>query len=227
MFRVVLIAGLCLSAAACVPLKNTAGTAAPSARARGAAAPGVPGVYHTIRPGETLWSISRWYGVDLQAITAANTLESSCAISAGTRIFIPTERGGPQPAAAGSGNWRFVWPYRGTVASCFNDYRHSVRNKGIDILAKPGAMVAAAATGTVVFVSDNLRGYGKTVIIQHPENLLTVYAHNEENLVKLGESVRQGQYIARAGSTGRTNQCLVHFQVRKSNKAQNPLHYLP
>ena len=121
----------------------------------------------------------------------------------------------------------FIWPYRGSLLTCFNQKKQNVKNHGIDIKARPGAPINAAASGNVIFTSDSMRGYGKTIIIQHKNNFTTIYTNNRKNLVKTGDYVKQGQTIASAGSSGRTTDCIVHFELRKNNKPQNPLYYLP
>lgn len=86
--------------------------------------------------------------------------------------------------------------------------------------------MTAAADGKVIF-SDVLRGYGNVVIIRHAKGYLTVYAHNRTNLVKEGQSVRQGDPVAEVGQTGRATGPSLHFEVRKDNLARDPLRYLP
>lgn len=190
---------------------------------------GTKGEYHIVRRGETLWSISRCYSVNLNELADFNRIDNAKSIEVGQKIFIPEKLQMQQPIAnpqcrPGS---IFDWPYKGYVVLGFNELKQDVLNQGIDIAARPGASVSAAAAGNIVFTSQNLRGYGKTIIISHADDYMTVYSNNEENLVKTGDFVRQGQVIAKAGSTGRASSCLVHFELRKKNKPQNPILYLP
>lgn len=97
---------------------------------------------------------------------------------------------------------------------------------GIDIAANRGASVFAARDGKVIF-SDRLSGYGNVVIIEHASDYTTVYAHNQENLVRTGAMIRRGQKIATVGSSGEHDDPLLHFEIRKNNVARNPLFYLP
>lgn len=97
---------------------------------------------------------------------------------------------------------------------------------GIDISANRGASVVAARDGKVIF-SDRLSGYGNVVIIEHASDYTTVYAHNQENLVRTGAMIRRGQKIATVGSSGEHDDPLLHFEIRKNNVARNPLFYLP
>jgi murein DD-endopeptidase MepM/ murein hydrolase activator NlpD len=119
----------------------------------------------------------------------------------------------------------FNWPVEGTVTSGFGP-RNGSFHEGVDIAAPAGTPVVAAADGQVIF-SDELRGYGRVVIIRHNAHYVTVYAHNRVNWVKEGQFVRRGQRIAEVGQTGRTTGPSLHFEVRKNNLAQDPLRYLP
>ena len=127
---------------------------------------------------------------------------------------LPADRGG-----------RFTWPSHGRLSSRFGP-RKGRFHDGIDIAAPVNTPVLAAAAGEVIF-SGTLGGYGKTVILRHSNGYTTVYAHHRVNLVKEGQFVRHGQRIAKVGQTGRTTGPHLHFEVRKNNRAQNPLHHLP
>ncbi len=98
---------------------------------------------------------------------------------------------------------------------------------GIDIGAKPGSPVVAAADGTVVYADNRLAGYGNLIIVRHRDNLFTAYAHNRRNLVHQGDKVRSGQKIALVGRTGRATGPHLHFEVRRGTTPVDPLLYLP
>jgi murein DD-endopeptidase MepM/ murein hydrolase activator NlpD len=89
-----------------------------------------------------------------------------------------------------------------------------------------GTPVRAARGGRVLY-SDELRGYGNLLIIDHGDGYATVYAHNRTNLVKTGAVVRQGEIVAEVGETGDSSQPNLHFEVRQQNVARNPVYYLP
>lgn len=120
---------------------------------------------------------------------------------------------------------RFAWPARGRVSSTFGP-RGNAHHDGIDIAAPEGTPVRAALDGTVVYTGV-LRGYGKVVILAHGDGLTTVYAHNSKNLVKQGARVSRGAVIASVGRTGRTTGPNLHFEVRKDNRARDPMAFLP
>jgi len=121
---------------------------------------------------------------------------------------------------------RLRWPVKGTLTSKFGR-RGSRMHDGIDIGAKEGTPVHAAASGEVVYADSRLSGYGKLVIIRHGRNLFTAYGHNQRMLVKKGARVRAGDVIARVGHTGRASGSHLHFEVRQGSTPVNPLAYLP
>ncbi len=120
---------------------------------------------------------------------------------------------------------RFHWPLEGELSSLFG-MRRGRRHDGVDIRARQGTPVGAAADGEVVF-SKRLRGYGNLILVKHKEDFFTVYGHNSVNLVKKGTKVKKGQTIAKVGRTGRATGPHLHFEVREGTRARNPLFFLP
>ncbi len=84
----------------------------------------------------------------------------------------------------------------------------------------------AANDGIVSFAESELSGLGKMVVIDHGNGFQTVYAHNEKNLVKVGETVKRSDIIALVGSTGRAAEPFLHFEIRKNHRPVDPLEYL-
>lgn len=128
-----------------------------------------------------------------------------------------------EPAPAGGGDevpW--IWPAGGKVIGTFSDNG----SKGIDISGRAGDSVVAAGDGKVVYSGTGLRGYGKLVIIKHNNTYLSAYAHNQNILVKEGQSVTKGQKIAEMGNTD-ADQVKLHFEVRRQGKPVDPLKHLP
>ena len=129
------------------------------------------------------------------------------------------------PTASGSvraGRW-FGWPTAGKVLSTFNE---STNLKGIAIAGKQGQAVNASAGGRVIFSGTGIRGFGKLVVIRHNANYLSVYAHNDNLLVKEGQTVRRGQRIADMGSSD-ADQVKLHFEIRRQGKPVDPAKLLP
>ncbi len=206
-----------------------AGCATPSYHPKDLKASSAEGFYHEVHRGETLWGISRTYNVDLKKIINANRLPDASKIEVGQLIFIPDSKKAlskntPYYAKKGES---FVWPIKGRVISYFGSTKDLVKNKGIDIEAHEGANIIASRSGKITFASNHLKGYGKTVIIDHLDGFQTVYAHNSQNLAGEGSVVNQGDVIARAGKTGRAAKSSLHFEIRKNHEPENPFYYLP
>ena len=120
----------------------------------------------------------------------------------------------------------FIWPVKGKVISTFG-VKGKFWNPGIEISAPRGRKIVSSQEGVVIYSDENMRGYGKVIMIEHKNGYITVYAHNLVNLVKEGEEVKKGEIIGQVGSTGRPSKPCLHFEIRKRGKACNPLLYLP
>ncbi len=119
----------------------------------------------------------------------------------------------------------FLWPVQGKIISYFGDEIGNKKNKGIEIQINRGTPIYASAKGKVTF-SSYIKGYGKTIIIRHFNDISTVYANLSRISVKEGEYVKKGQIIGNAGNSLYKGKNIFHFEVRKGYKAQNPLVYL-
>ena len=214
-------------------------------------------VVYFVRPSDTLYSIGKRFGVDYHLIAKRNYIRKPYRIYLGQRLTIDrwaprprmfssaqikraytppakkravkkSVRNGSHKSKAGGGyaKGKLLWPVRGKVTSRFGR-RGSRMHDGIDIPAKEGTPVRAAASGEVVYSDQRLSGYGKLVIIRHGRNLFTAYAHNQRNLVKKGAKVKAGETIARVGRTGRASGSHLHFEVRQGSTPVDPLAYLP
>jgi murein DD-endopeptidase MepM/ murein hydrolase activator NlpD len=122
---------------------------------------------------------------------------------------------------------RYQAPVSGEIRSRFGMRRDPINGRmrlhqGIDIAAKQGTPIAAAAAGTVVFAGKN-KGYGNMVMIEHADGRRTLYAHAEKLFVKAGDVVNSGETIAAVGSTGHSTGPHLHFEIRESNRAVDPL----
>ncbi len=118
----------------------------------------------------------------------------------------------------------WMWPTSGKVVKGFSLQENG--NKGIDIAGTRGQNVMSAADGQVVYSGSALRGYGKLIIVNHDNEYLSAYAHNDKLLVKEGQKVKRGQVIANMGSTD-ASRVQLHFEIRYKGKSVNPLGYLP
>lgn len=98
-------------------------------------------------------------------------------------------------------------------------------HQGVDFAGKDGTEVIAVASGVVSW-SGNRHGYGNMVEVAHGDGLLTRYAHNDENLVEVGNLIRKGETLALMGNTGRSTGPHVHFEVFKHGRAVDPSSYI-
>lgn len=118
-------------------------------------------------------------------------------------------------------------PVAGSISSGFGLRKHPVRgdvrfHHGIDIAAAAGTEIYPARNGRVVF-SGEQPGYGNIVIVSHGDGLVTKYAHNSVNLVRVGAEVTTDTPIGRVGSTGLSTGPHLHFEVIRSGTSVNPV----
>lgn len=202
----------------------------------------VPGVYHRVRPGQSLFRIAKTYEVSIEELRRFNRITDPAKIRAGDYLFIPgarrtlyvpiyrpeetaiLERKLPTGGTAVS-ELHFTWPVKGRVITEFG-IEDGFKNNGIAIAAPRGTPIEAAEEGKVVYSGADLRDYGYLIIIDHHGGFATVYAHNRINLVKRGENVRKGQVIAEVGMTGIAESPYVHFEIRREGRAIDPLVFL-
>jgi LysM repeat protein len=185
----------------------------------------VPGVYHTVQPGETLDDIAQRYGVSRADILnyPLNNLSDPNALRAGQNLIVPHGRKElvhltPQP----SPDSPFAWPLVGVLTQGFSD-----SHRAIDIGAPYGSPVYAGRTGQVIRSGWARTGYGYTVIIDHGEGLQSLYSHMKGEWVRVGDRVERGQLIGEVGSTGHSSGPHVHFEIRVNGQQVDPLDYLP
>jgi len=123
-----------------------------------------------------------------------------------------------------------IWPAWGEVTSRYG-WRSSPWgwgsdwHPGIDIACDYGSPIVAAADGTVIY-SGWFGGYGKMIEIDHHNGIVTIYAHNAENLVDVGARVKKGDTIAYVGTTGNSTGPHVHYEVRVNGTTVNPANFL-
>ena len=114
------------------------------------------------------------------------------------------------------------WPAKGKLENLFNEAQGQ---KGIDIVGSLGQEIKAAGPGKVIYSGEDLKGYGKLVIIKHNNSYLSVYAHNKELLVKEDQVITKGQKIATMGDSG-TDKVKLHFEIKKQGQSVDPISFL-
>ena len=97
---------------------------------------------------------------------------------------------------------------------------------GMDLAVPTGTPVRAALPGTVTAAQYH-SSYGYYVMIDHGNGLSTLYAHNSQLLVRVGQTVEAGDIVSLSGSTGRSTGPHLHFEVRLNGQRANPRTYLP
>jgi murein DD-endopeptidase MepM/ murein hydrolase activator NlpD len=184
---------------------------------------------HTVEPGDTFIGISRKYEVSPDILATENGLEAPIRIIPGQVLKIPAskdtkaEKNTNHDVDSPSEN-RFIRPVAGTILSSPDDKKERSK-RGVLFSAEEDTPVHAAAKGKVGF-SGNMPYYGNIVLIEHPNRLVTVYAHLKELLVHVGDDVEQGRIIGTVGSSGRTEGSTLYFEVRSRSKPKNPLLFL-
>lgn len=129
-------------------------------------------------------------------------------------------------ASRGSGNVPALsWPIQGHINSYYGS-RWGSFHSGVDIAGDVGDPYVAAAAGTVISAGWD-GGYGKMILIDHGNGVMTRYAHSSQILISVGQRVAKGQTIGLVGATGNTTGPHLHFEVISNGSTLNPLSYLP
>ena len=187
--------------------------------------PNKDGILYTMRKGSNIVSVAKQYRVSLEKILVENDLRNSDFIKIGSVLFIPDAK--PQNIIKG-----LIWPSNSRIITCGYGWRANPFSgvgrefhSGLDIRANY-EWVKAAMYGKVTFAGW-MGGYGKAVIIAHPDGSKTLYAHLSQIIVQTSQYVKQGQTIAKSGNTGRSTGPHLHFEIIKNGKTQNPYAQLP
>lgn len=192
---------------------------------------------YTVQRGDTLYKIARQHGQTVDELMRVNSIKDPSRLRVGQVLRVRGGSGGVLPSAgsttaqtppqsraasvAAPRHINLVWPAQGSHQRGTGNH-----SQGVFIKGQRGAPIKAAAAGRVVYAGSGLRGYGNMVIIAHDNQFLTVYAHNDELLVKENESIKQGQQIARMGNTDSTD-VQLYFELRYDGKAVDATRYLP
>ncbi|MEK7581355.1 MAG: M23 family metallopeptidase [Patescibacteria group bacterium] len=199
----------------------------------------VPGVAHTVKSGDTIFSIAKTYRANAQAMIdfPFNDIGDDFALKTGATLIVPDgappEKAKPAPTqylARGQkesygtvdlGSSQFGWPASGLRAQYFSWY-----HPGIDISNLAGGPIRATDSGTVVISGWDSNGYGNTIVIDHGNGYTTRYAHMSALYASTGQKLAKGEVMGMMGSTGRSTGTHLHFEIRKSGSALNPLSVL-
>ncbi|HEY0015893.1 MAG TPA: M23 family metallopeptidase [Longimicrobium sp.] len=162
-------------------------------------------------------------GQDLSALTRRAALLRSSMDEALTTIERNRERMASTPT---------ILPANGHLSSLFSGTRYhpvlrvSRPHKGIDIAARVGEPILAAARGRVIFAGNRSNGYGNMVEIDHGYGYVTRYAHASRLHVRRGQTVDRGTRIADVGATGLTSGPHLHYEVEQNGNQVDPLNFV-
>ena len=192
----------------------------------------VPDGYYKVRPGDTLTQIAKRYGQNVNTLVAWNNLPNASQIEVGqvlrVRRHVAPRSTAPQQRQTTTvtpiNRLNLQWPTDNASFSIIQRY-NGTTSKGIDIAGTQGQQIRSAAAGTVIYVGEEVRGYGKLILISHNDYTITAYAHNDTLLVQKDQKVQAGQVIATMGSSD-SDSVKLHFEVRLNGKAVDPLPYL-
>ncbi|MBD3336567.1 MAG: peptidoglycan DD-metalloendopeptidase family protein [Candidatus Eisenbacteria bacterium] len=121
----------------------------------------------------------------------------------------------------------YVTPCRGPISRGFvRGAGNSRSHNGIDLAGSQGTWIVAAGAGVIEEAGED-EVFGKLLILDHGDDIKTLYGHNSEIYVEEGERVIAGQRIARMGSTGLSSAPHLHFEIRRAGRAVNPMLVLP
>lgn len=192
--------------------------------------------YYTIKKGDTLYTIGLRSGHGYKRLAKWNNISPPYKIYQGDKLKLFSGILSKKSSKKKNSNKKkpnistvnkkvlksyWSWPVKGKLLRGF----YATGNKGIDISGRIGQKIKATRSGIVVYSGSGLVGYGKLLIIKHNYLYLSAYAHNRRLLVKEGQKVKKGQYIAEMG-VGVNAKPSLHFEIRKNGKPVNPLNYL-
>lgn len=204
---------------------------------------GVPN-YYKVQSGDTVSHIAARYGLNYRQIGALNRLDSRYTIYAGQ--WLKLWEGGGNVVANNPVNTRPSTPpvqtappvstpsYTPPTATTTKGYAYPTSNPvvknfnassgdmGMWFSGRVGDPVLASKAGVVMYAGNGLPEYGNLIMVRHDSRYITVYAHNNQLLVKEGDQVQAGQQIATMGSTGQTTMVGLQFQVRENGTPIDP-----
>lgn len=142
-------------------------------------------------------------------------------------LKLPKYRNNAHRTPNSTSEFYFSWPLeKASMTRGFAPRR--LNHFGLDLAKPKGSPIMAAHPGYVVYTGSGFSGYGKLVIVEHPETgWASMYAHCNRILVREGQWVNNGQHIATVGNTGNARGVHLHFELRQDERAVDPLDYLP
>lgn len=211
---------------------------------------------HTVKEGDTLYSIAYQYDIDFRTLALSNNLIPPYVIYTGRELSLGSNNedagrsANNSPITAGTvvsdnavaktnAGSRGGGVLRRSLSSKTLDdirwnwpYKASVlrgfssESKGLDISGRLGEDVVAAASGEVVYAGRGVQGSGNLVIVRHTERYLSAYAHNSVMVVSVGAQIQGGDKIAEIGEN-LDGKSMLHFEIREDGRSIDPQNVLP
>ena len=182
----------------------------------------VKGILYKIGPGQSIEGLAENFNIEVSTIRTSNNIGSNAEVQAGRLVLLPGAK--PEFGYKDRLEKMLIAPVNARISSYYGR-RWGRMHEGVDYAVNIGTPIRAAGAGRVVF-SGWASGYGKAVIIEHRKGLRTLYAHNSQLLVHVGEYVERNEVISKSGNTGRSTGPHLHFEVQINSRAVNPLNYL-
>ena len=181
---------------------------------------------YKVKKGDTLYSIARNNKMELKKLLELNDIKdvNKYILQLGANLKIETIKS--EYADETIPESSFQWPYRGIIVARYGVDTYKLANRGINILGTIGDKVLAADYGIVEYAND-IRGFGKVIIIKHKNGFTTAYAHLSKIEVKLGDIVNKGDYIGNIGDTGLVDKSELYFKISYRGRALDPIKLLP
>ncbi len=204
---------------------------------------------HVVRFGDSVNLISQRYAVSPFQLAQLNNIQAPFELAVGRQLQLPmslnfsvldsgvpesdgTATVAPAPTKTAVPRKKFVapqlgqgvfsWPVEGEIITEFGPSARGVHNDGVNISSASGAPVMVSATGTVAFVGENIKNFGKLVLVKHDGGIITAYAHLQDIAVREGQVLSAGDTIGSVGATGRVDRPQLHFEIRKSRQPIDP-----
>jgi len=197
-------------------------------------------IEYEIKRGDTLSALAQRFGTSDQHLAAINGISDARTLQVGQVLRIPVLAGGASSSAKGIPREKLradrdsakvvaecqavnfigelLWPVRDAPVESSFGRRWGKFHEGLDLSAPLGAAIHAAHAGEVAYSGDGLSGYGNMIVLRS-KSIVTIYAHNDRNLVRVGQQIKRGSVIALVGHSGRATGPHLHFEVRVHNRS--------
>lgn len=201
---------------------------------------------HVVQSGDTVYNISKRYGISQENLRAWNNISEDNTVHLGQTLRVKpissttTTTVTASPAVTAPASTPVIasssqevagitWqsPTKGKISKPFGQGTEKNQKNSIYLSGSRGQAVVAAANGQVVYSGKSLKDYGNLVIIQHNSKYLTAYGSNEAPLlVREGQQVKRGQQIATMGDSDKFGTLKLHFEIRENGTPVNPSNFI-